>query len=225
MLRTGRPFQDPVFGDLTGAEAGAMWRMLTGTARDLKVELVEHDAPRRTGSRATRSRDRAPVVNDVQAEFRIADGLIAEHVDRFSFWSGRARRWAQRPAARLDAAPARQGRRHGASRARQVHAKEQRAARAQRSARARSGRRGVDELGRGDVLDHVAHRLVDGDLVGVGAARRAAEQDLADLGRASRIQPVSSAQPTGVGSNASRVSTKRPLRASSARGNSPSGGR
>ena len=37
-------FRDPVFGDLTGAEAGAMWRMLTRTARDLKVELAEHDA-------------------------------------------------------------------------------------------------------------------------------------------------------------------------------------
>ena len=36
-------FRDPVFGDLTGAEAGAMWRMLTRTARDLKVELAEHD--------------------------------------------------------------------------------------------------------------------------------------------------------------------------------------
>ena len=39
-------FRDPVFGDLTGAEAGAMWRMLT----------------------------------------RIADGLIVDHVDEFSFW-------------------------------------------------------------------------------------------------------------------------------------------
>ena len=39
-------FRDPVFGDLTGAEAGAMWRMLTRTARDLKVELAEHDAGR-----------------------------------------------------------------------------------------------------------------------------------------------------------------------------------
>ena len=36
-------FRDPVFGDLTGAEAGAMWRMLTRTARDLKVELAERD--------------------------------------------------------------------------------------------------------------------------------------------------------------------------------------
>ena len=30
------------------------------------------------------------VVNDIRAEFRFADGLFAEHVDRFSFW-----RWSR----------------------------------------------------------------------------------------------------------------------------------
>ena len=50
-------FRDPVFGDLTGAEAGAMWRMLTRTARDLKVELAEHDdALGALDRHATRSR-------------------------------------------------------------------------------------------------------------------------------------------------------------------------
>ena len=83
------PFRDPVFGDLTGAEAGAMWRMLTRTARDLKVELPEHDA----GSahwiaRYTFSATGRPVVNDVRATFRFTDdGLIADHVDQFSFWT------------------------------------------------------------------------------------------------------------------------------------------
>ena len=33
-------FEDPAFGELTGEEAGAMWRMLTGRAEDLKVALV-----------------------------------------------------------------------------------------------------------------------------------------------------------------------------------------
>ncbi len=80
-------FKDPVFGDLTGAEAGAMWRMLTKTARDLKVELAEYDA----GSahwiaRYTFSATGRPVVNDVHADFQIVDGLIVDHVDRFSFW-------------------------------------------------------------------------------------------------------------------------------------------
>ena len=53
-------FSDPVFTDLKGEEPGAMWRMLTGRADDLTVELVEHEAGRsaaaRAGSRTTHSR-------------------------------------------------------------------------------------------------------------------------------------------------------------------------
>ena len=81
-------FHDPVFGDLTGAEAGAMWRMLTGRAEDLEVELVEHDARSAHWiARYTFTQTGRPVVNDVRAEFKIADGLIVDHVDRFSFWA------------------------------------------------------------------------------------------------------------------------------------------
>jgi uncharacterized protein len=80
-------FWDPVFGDLSGAEAGAMWRMLTRTARDLKVELAEHDGESAHWiARYTFSATGRPVVNDVRASFRIADGLIVDHVDEFSFW-------------------------------------------------------------------------------------------------------------------------------------------
>ena len=83
----GAHFQDPVFGDLTGEEAGAMWRMLTRTARDLKVELAEHDARSAHWiARYTFSATGRPVVNDVRATFRIEDDLIVDHVDRFSFW-------------------------------------------------------------------------------------------------------------------------------------------
>ncbi len=35
----GAHFRDPAFGDLEGNEVGAMWRMLTGRATDLKIEL------------------------------------------------------------------------------------------------------------------------------------------------------------------------------------------
>jgi ketosteroid isomerase-like protein len=80
-------FHDPVFGDLSGAEAGAMWRMLTSRARDLSVELVTHDAESaRWLARYTFTQTLRPVVNDVRASFRIVDGLIVEHVDEFSFW-------------------------------------------------------------------------------------------------------------------------------------------
>ena len=88
-------FRDPAFGDLEGTEIGAMWRMLTGRATDLKVELHEHEAGEDTGSahwiaRYTFSTGR-PVVNDIQASFRFReDGLIVDHVDEFDF-----RNWAK----------------------------------------------------------------------------------------------------------------------------------
>ena len=43
-------FSDPVFPDLRGEEAGAMWRMLTGQARDLRIELLERAADDDRGS-------------------------------------------------------------------------------------------------------------------------------------------------------------------------------
>ena len=90
-------FSDPVFPGLKGSEPGAMWRMLTGRSEDLKVELLEHDADEATGSAHWRAnytftQTGRPVVNDVHARFRFADGLIAEHEDDFSFhrWSRQA---------------------------------------------------------------------------------------------------------------------------------------
>jgi ketosteroid isomerase-like protein len=87
-------FRDPAFGDLEGAEIGAMWRMLTARATDLKIELHEHEAAADSGSahwiaRYTFNTGR-PVLNDIQARFRFSDGLIADHVDDFNF-----RGWAK----------------------------------------------------------------------------------------------------------------------------------
>jgi ketosteroid isomerase-like protein len=84
-------FRDPVFGDLTGVEAGQMWRMLTSRAADLAVELPEHQADDSTGTANwvatyTFAQTGRKVVNDIQARFRFADGLIAEHIDSFDFW-------------------------------------------------------------------------------------------------------------------------------------------
>ena len=88
-------FWDPVFQELRGAEAGAMWRMLTERGSDLKVELLERDADDESGSarwRATYTFTQTgrPVVNDVRAAFRFDQGLIGEHRDEFSFY-----RWAR----------------------------------------------------------------------------------------------------------------------------------
>ena len=91
----GAHFHDPAFGDLEGEEVGAMWRMLTARATDLKIELREHEAGEEKGSahwiaRYTFSTGR-PVINDIQARFRFADdGRIADHVDEFDF-----RNWAK----------------------------------------------------------------------------------------------------------------------------------
>jgi len=90
-------FRDPAFGDLRGEEVGGMWRMLTGRAEDLSVELPEHDADESGSGSAhwiatyTFSTGR-PVVNDIQARFSFKDGLIADHVDDFDFgkWARQA---------------------------------------------------------------------------------------------------------------------------------------
>ncbi len=88
-------FEDPAFGKLDGEEAGDMWRMLTGRAEDLKVELADHEAHGEEGSAHwiatyTFSTGR-PVVNDIQARFRFdGEGKIVEHEDSFSF-----HRWAR----------------------------------------------------------------------------------------------------------------------------------
>ena len=88
-------FSDPVFADLRGPEAGAMWRMLTERGTDLRVELLERSANGDRGSARWRahytfSQTGRPVVNDVRATLRFADGLIADHVDDFDF-----HRWAR----------------------------------------------------------------------------------------------------------------------------------
>jgi ketosteroid isomerase-like protein len=88
-------FSDPVFPDLRGDQPGTMWRMLTSQARELRVELLEHAAHGAAGSARWRAhyvftRTGHPVVNDVRATFRFADGRIVEHVDAFGF-----HRWAR----------------------------------------------------------------------------------------------------------------------------------
>jgi ketosteroid isomerase-like protein len=90
-------FWDPVFGDLTGVEAGQMWRMLTGRSADLRVELPEHSSDADAGSAHwiayyTFTQTGRPVVNDIRATFRFKDGRIADHRDEFDFkkWSRQA---------------------------------------------------------------------------------------------------------------------------------------
>ena len=93
----GVHFRDPAFGDLEGDDVGAMWRMLTGRARDLEITLREHEADEQAGTahwiaHYTFSTGR-PVVNDIHARFRFDEaGLITDHVDDFDFhkWASQA---------------------------------------------------------------------------------------------------------------------------------------
>jgi ketosteroid isomerase-like protein len=87
-------FEDPVFGELSGAQVRAMWRMLNARATDLAIEFGAVAATDRVGSahweaRYTYTGSGRPVHNRIDASFEFRDGLIARHVDRFSLW-----RWA-----------------------------------------------------------------------------------------------------------------------------------
>ena len=87
-------FRDPVF-ELTGTNIGAMWQMLCERATDLRIEFDEVHAEADHGSADwqawyTFTQTGRPVHNVIHAEFKFAEGLIVEHVDRFDFW-----RWSR----------------------------------------------------------------------------------------------------------------------------------
>lgn len=92
----GARFSDPVFTDLGEDEGPAMWRMLTGRANQLSVQLLEHDADDDRGTAHWTAdytfRTGRRVHNDVHAEFRFRDGKIIEHRDSFDFatWARQA---------------------------------------------------------------------------------------------------------------------------------------
>lgn len=85
-------FRDPVFGTLNGEQAGKMWRMLTSKAKDLRIELLEHDADETSGTARWQASYHfaatgRPVINNVAATFEFRDGRIARHTDGFSFFA------------------------------------------------------------------------------------------------------------------------------------------
>ena len=90
-------FGDPVFPALAGDDARAMWAMLCARAKEFRLEFSDVRSDGTHGSAhweawylfsATGRR----VHNVITAEFTFRDGLIATHVDRFSFhrWSRQA---------------------------------------------------------------------------------------------------------------------------------------
>lgn len=84
-------FSDPVFPDLQGWRAGAMWRMLTSRAADLDLSFADVAADDQQGratwiARYTFSPTKRAVENHIQASFRFQDGLIVQHTDVFDLW-------------------------------------------------------------------------------------------------------------------------------------------
>ncbi|HVY61203.1 MAG TPA: nuclear transport factor 2 family protein [Planctomycetota bacterium] len=85
-------FSDPVYTDLRGWRAGAMWRFLCERAASsgLRIEYRDVSADDRAGRahwdayyRFGTGRD---VHNSIDAEFEFKDGKIVRHRDRFDFW-------------------------------------------------------------------------------------------------------------------------------------------
>lgn len=87
-------FSDPVFTDLRGWRAAAMWRMLCERGTDLTLTFERIAADERRGrahweATYTFGATRRKVVNVIDAEFEFADGLMVRHRDAFDLW-----RWA-----------------------------------------------------------------------------------------------------------------------------------
>ena len=90
-------FSDPVFQDLRGFRAGAMWQMLCERGKDLELEWSGIEANDQVGRAAwqawyTFSGTGRSVHNQITARFEFADGKIRSHQDNFSLWkwSGQA---------------------------------------------------------------------------------------------------------------------------------------
>jgi ketosteroid isomerase-like protein len=88
-------FEDPAFGRLTGGAVRDMWRMLAERSADLAVTLGDHGvaADGRTGwahwsATYTFTDTGRKVLNEIDARYTFADGLISEQVDAFPL-----RRW------------------------------------------------------------------------------------------------------------------------------------
>ena len=84
-------FSDPVFSDLQGPRAGAMWRMLVGGGADLELTFSDvTDDSAKWEARYSFGPKKRAVHNIISAKFRFQDDLIIEHTDSFDFW-----RWSK----------------------------------------------------------------------------------------------------------------------------------
>lgn len=83
-------FSDPVFTDLHGNQAKAIWHMLCERGKDLQIVFGDVQVDERNGrahweATYTFSTGRK-VHNVVEAAFEFQDGLIIRHQDSFDLW-------------------------------------------------------------------------------------------------------------------------------------------
>jgi ketosteroid isomerase-like protein len=84
-------FSDPVFRNLKGKEAKAMWHMLAVSAKNFSLSFNEVKATEIKGSchweaSYSFSRTGRKVLNKIDASFEFKEGLILRHLDEFDFW-------------------------------------------------------------------------------------------------------------------------------------------
>lgn len=88
-------FHDPVFQRLSAKEVKAMWEMLLGASKDLKITYETVSADDKEGKCRwqawyTFSTTGREVHNVINASFEFRDGKIYRHYDHFNFW-----RWSR----------------------------------------------------------------------------------------------------------------------------------
>lgn len=84
-------FTDPVFRNLKGPKAKAMWHMLAIAAKDLTLTFQNIDADGSKGScdwdaHYSFSRTGRKVHNIIHARFEFSEGKIIKHTDSFNLW-------------------------------------------------------------------------------------------------------------------------------------------
>ena len=90
-------FSDPVFQNLKGLRAKAMWLLLCERGKDLRIEYSNVSADDQLGyahweAWYTFSTTGRKVHNIIDARFEFQDGLIRKHTDSFNLhrWAGQA---------------------------------------------------------------------------------------------------------------------------------------
>jgi hypothetical protein len=84
-------FSDPVFQQLKGKKAMAMWHMLCSLSKGVSITVSDASANAESGSckweaKYNFSATGRAVHNKIQAQFKFKGGKIIQHTDHFNLW-------------------------------------------------------------------------------------------------------------------------------------------